>query len=328
MANYILVDYMNLCHRAKNAQFNSDLDTQIGMAMHIVFNSMKKVNNQFHGDHVVVCTEGNSWRKKYYSGYKKNRILKKMQKTPQEQEDDKIFMEAMDEMEQFLRDKTNVTVLNHKDAEADDMIAFFVQAHPNDNHFIISSDTDYIQLLDENVIIFNGVSEQILSLEGYFDIKGKPVKDKNGDIKEMPEPAYALFEKCIRGDTSDNIFTAYPRVRKKGTKNKVGILEAYADMEHKGYDWNNFMQTKWTDHLNVEHTVQDKYEFNKLLIDLTMQPEDVRDACLISMAESLAEERKTGVGVNFLRYCSAWNLANLSKYPDEIASILNKQYEI
>ena len=34
------------------------------------------------------------------------------------------------------------------------------------------------------------------------------------------EPArYLLFEKCIRGDTSDNVFSAYPGVRKKGTKN-------------------------------------------------------------------------------------------------------------
>jgi 5'-3' exonuclease len=326
MANYIIVDYMNMAHRAKNAQFNSDVDTQIGMAMHIMFNSIKKVNNQFNGDHVIVCTEGNSWRKQYYSGYKKNRILKKMQKTPQEQEDDQIFMEAMDEMEVFMREKTNVTVLNHKYAEADDMIAIFVQSHPDDNHFIISSDTDYIQCLDENVVIFNGVSEQILCLDGYFDLKGKPIKDKNGNIKEMPEPRYSLFEKCIRGDSSDNIFTAYPRVRTKGTKNKVGIIQAYADMDTKGFDWNNFMQTKWTDHEGIEHTVQDKYEFNKLLIDLTMQPEDIKEECLIAMAESLAKERITGVGVNFLRFCGLWNLIELAKYPDEIASLLNKSY--
>ena len=38
-----------------------------------------------------------------------------------------------------------------------------------------------------------------------------------------------LFEKCMRGDTSDNVFSAYPGVRTKGTKNKVGLIEAYED---------------------------------------------------------------------------------------------------
>ncbi len=326
MANYILVDYMNMAHRAKNAMFNSDLDTQIGMSMHIMFNSIRKVHNQFSGDHVLICTEGSSWRKKFYTGYKKNRVLKNLQKTEAEREDDKIFMEAIDDMAVFFNEKTNATVLNNPEAEADDMIALFIQAHPNDTHFIISSDQDYIQCLAENVTIYNGVSEEVIRLDGYFDIKGKPIKDKKGDIKLTPLPEYSLFEKCIRGDVSDNIFTAYPRVRKKGTKNKVGIIEAFDDRLNKGYDWNNFMLTKWTDPNGVEHVVQDKYEFNKRLIDLTMQPADIKDRCLVSMAESLAEPRKSNVGIHFLKFCSAWNLDNLSKYPDDFATMLNKPY--
>ena len=49
---------------------------------------------------------------------------------------------------------------------------------------------------------------------------------KTGEPKPAPEPAFMLFEKCMRGDTSDNVFSAYPGVRKKGTKNKVGLIEA------------------------------------------------------------------------------------------------------
>ena len=39
----------------------------------------------------------------------------------------------------------------------------------------------------------------------------------------------------MRGDTSDNVFSAYPGVRTKGTKNKVGLLEAYAERKSKGF---------------------------------------------------------------------------------------------
>ena len=41
----------------------------------------------------------------------------------------------------------------------------------------------------------------------------------------------------MRGDTSDNVFSAYPGVRKKGTRNKVGLLEAFTDKNTKGYNW-------------------------------------------------------------------------------------------
>ena len=39
----------------------------------------------------------------------------------------------------------------------------------------------------------------------------------------------------MRGDPSDNIFSAYPGVRTKGTKNKIGLTEAFEDRNSKGY---------------------------------------------------------------------------------------------
>ena len=50
--------------------------------------------------------------------------------------------------------------------------------------------------------------------EGYFDDKGRPVIDKKTkEPKPAPVPDFMLFEKCMRGDTSDNVFSAYPGVR-------------------------------------------------------------------------------------------------------------------
>ena len=47
--------------------------------------------------------------------------------------------------------------------------------------------------------------------EGYFDKKGNPVKLTRKQKNPRRRPiAFMLFEKCMRGDTSDNVFSAYP----------------------------------------------------------------------------------------------------------------------
>ena len=65
----------------------------------------------------------------------------------------------------------------------------------------------------------------------------------------------------MRGDSADNVFSAYPKVR----KNK--LEEAFADRENQGFVWNNLMLQRWTDHNGVEHRVKECYERNKKLID-------------------------------------------------------------
>ena len=80
----------------------------------------------------------------------------------------------------------------------------------------------------------------------------------------------------MRGDTSDNVFSAYPGVRVKGTKNKVGLQEAFADKSNKGYAWNNLMLQRWVDHEGAEHRVLDDYARNVTLCDLTAQPQNIR----------------------------------------------------
>ena len=52
---------------AKHVGGGKDIDMRVGMAMHIMFNSIKKVWREFSGDHVVMCLEGSSWRKDFYA---------------------------------------------------------------------------------------------------------------------------------------------------------------------------------------------------------------------------------------------------------------------
>jgi hypothetical protein len=164
--------------------------------------------------------------------------------------------------------------------------------------------------------------------EGYFDEKGKPVVDKKTGLeKPAPDPSWLLFEKCMRGDTSDNIFSAYPGVREKGTKNKVGLREAFADRSSKGYNWNNMMLQKWVDHEGVEHRVLDDYSRNVNLCDLTAQPDDIKAIIKETISTATqAEKSIPQVGVRFLKFCAEYDLQKISEQVDSYVQPLNARY--
>jgi len=325
MATYILVDTLNTFFRARHV-VRGDIDTKVGMALHITLNSVKKAWRDFNADHVVFCLEGRSWRKDYYEPYKRNRQVARDALTPTQAEEDKVFFEIFDEFKDFIADKTNCTVLQNPVLEADDYIAGWVQNHPNDNHIIVSTDGDFAQLIAPNVKQYNGISNTTITHEGYFDDNGKEVIDKKTkEPKAVPEPAFMLFEKCMRGDTSDNVFSAYPGVRKKGTKNKVGLIEAFADKETKGFNWNNMMLQRWVDHEGEEHRVLDDYNRNVVLCDLTAQPADIRE--IINTTISDVEPKTISqVGLRLMKFCAKWDMQRVADQANLFAEPLQARY--
>jgi len=324
---YILVDTANTFFRARHV-IRGDLNDKIGMSIHTVLGSVRKAWRDFKGDHVVFCLEGRSWRKDHYAPYKRQRAEGRAAQSPKEQEEDRVFWETFDEFKDFITNKTNTTVLQHPQLEADDLIAGFIQAHPNDNHIIISTDGDFAQLIAPNVRQYNGVMQITTTHEGYFDEKGKPVVDKKTkQVKPALDPAWLLFEKCMRGDTSDNIFSAYPGVREKGTKNKVGLREAYADRNSRGYNWNNMMLQKWVDHEGVEHRVLDDYNRNSLLCDLSAQPPEIRTLIDETIkTATTAEKSIPQVGIRLLKFCAEYDMQKISEQVQSYAEPLNARY--
>jgi 5'-3' exonuclease len=315
----------NVFFRARHA-VRGDIDTKVGMALHVTLNSIKKAWYDFNGTHVVFCLEGRSWRKDFYEPYKRNRAEARSAMTAKEAEEDRVFWEIYNEFTSFINEKTNCTVLQNSSLEADDLIAGWIQNHPQDSHVIISTDGDFAQLIAPNVKQYNGVSGVTITVDGYFDEKNKPVVDKKTKaVKEPPNPSWLLFEKCMRGDTSDNIFSAYPGVRTKGTKNKVGLLEAFADKQDKGFNWNNLMLQRWVDHNSVEHRVLDDYNRNVTLCDLTAQPQHIRD--IINEAVASVEPKSvTQVGLRLMKFCATWDLQRIADSAQQYAEPLQARY--
>jgi len=280
-----------------------------------MMNSIKKAWQDFDGTHVVFCLEGRSWRKDHYAPYKRNRKVLADAMTEKEKEENEVFWEVYDDFIDFVKTKSNCTVLRNPRTEADDLIARWIDKHPENDHVIISTDKDLNQLVKENVKQYNGVNETIMTNEGWFDTKGNPVIDKKTKApKGAPDIDWIIFEKSMRGDPSDNIFSAYPGVRTKGTKNKIGLTEAFADRNDKGYTWNNLMLTKWVDHDGKEHRVIDDYERNRLLVDLHAQPEAIIEELDQTIQQAKAENKSIDqVGIRFMRFCGKYDLNRISE---------------
>lgn len=321
---YLNVDTANTFFRARHAAHRqSDAWAKVGFAIHVTLASVNKAWRDQKADHVVFCLEGRSWRKDFYEPYKKNRAVARAALTEAELEEDQLFWDAYDALTTFLKEKTNCTVLQHPNLEADDLIAGWIQHHPNDDHVIVSSDSDYHQLLASNVVQYNGVSDELHTLEGIFDKKGKPVVDKKTKEPKIPKPEWLLFEKCMRGDTSDNVFSAYPGVRVKGTKNKTGLQEAFEDRNKKGFAWNNLMLQRWTDHNGEEHRVMDDYERNRTLIDLTAQPADIRAKIDETIITNSTPKQVPMIGAQFMKFCGKYELIKLSESSQQFADIFS-----
>lgn len=320
MATYILVDALNLGMRVRYGMRSPDMDTMVGLSIHVMFNAVKKVWNQFDGSHCVFCLEGRSWRKDFYPAYKANRKVAAQARSAEEIADDKQFFEAMDEFFQFLHDKTNASVIRHPQAEADDLIARWIHLHPDDQHVIVSTDSDFLQLLAPNVKIYNGIAGVLYTHTGVWDKSGDTATDRKGQPMQVPNPEWMLFEKIMRGDDSDNVMSAYPGVRKKR------LQEAFDNRHDQGYSWNNLMLSSWVDHEGKEIKVKDCYERNRILIDLTSQPDHLKKEFDAHIQAHVNLPIKTQIGFHLLKFANKWGLVRIESHVQDYTPCLSSVY--
>lgn len=408
MTTYSIVDVANLFYRARHV-VRGDAYTKAGMALTIVFRSLRKLHREMKSDHMVFCIEGRSWRYDVYPQYKAKRKLDRMlaTSTPADREEEEAFNAVMNDFTKYMSENTRCTVLQSDGVEGDDWVARWIQLHPKDKHFILSGDSDFVQLIAPNVSIYNGVDDRLMTIDGVFDgTSRKPmvfsVNGSSGKIKvtgtvedckakhdkeqrekekkhyadekarEKSHSAYqkqrsledsthtpipfqlndfqktpftftpeaewwrkALFVKLIRGDTGDGIFSSYPGVRFEGSKNKVGITEAWDDRGTQGYNWNNFMLQRWDKLVGTDENgnaatkevrVLDEYKFNESLIDLTQQPENVKVLMDQVIIQAVQKEPVGNVGVYFLRFCNRNDLPALAREANDHAAYLNAGY--
>jgi hypothetical protein len=373
---FAVIDLANLFGRCAHV-VQGDAFTKAGMTLHIVLRSLKKLHQDMKADHFVFCVEGRSWRYGAYPDYKIHRRLERESRSAREKEEMAVMAEVQKEFVDFLAEKTRCTVLQSEGVEGDDFVARWVQLHPDDEHLILSGDSDFVQLLAPNVTLMDGVQERFITVDGVVNFAGETcvfnVDPSSGKIKvpgtieecrkkhdkaekekAKKTPGYepkpfaweppsrdeewwkrALFIKCIRGDSGDSIFSAYPGVRYEGSSKKTGIREAWEDRNVRGYNWNNFMLSTWERLKGVDAqgknivektTVRDALSINESLIDLTKQPDDVKALMDEVILQAVQKEPVKQVGLSFIRFCNQHDLPRLQQEAQQHAAYLGAPY--
>lgn len=272
---YLVFDISNLLYRSFYAQTGEDDVTLAGMACHMALMTLNKYYKQYRPKKVVMAFDRSSWRKEYTAEYdylKPYKGNRRQDMTPAQQLKFEKFKAHLAEFERLIIDYTTIITLWGERLEADDLIAGFIQKHPDSSITVISADSDLAQLMKHsNVLIVSPATDKVQNtLEKYND-----------------DPEYYLFHKCVRGDTTDNVQSAYPRVRSSKIK------EVYDDaVEGDGFKYINFMKEKWTNQNKQEFTVAQMFKHNQVLIDLEKQPDDIRQLMEEVLVEELALEKK------------------------------------
>jgi hypothetical protein len=83
---------------------------------------------------------------------------------------------------------------------------------------------------------------------------------------------------------------------------------------------------RWVDHDGVEVRVRDAYERNRVLIDLTAQPDDVKLSVDENIRKGVRTTTTPQVGIHLMRFCGKYELNKISDNADTYAKWLNSPY--
>jgi 5'-3' exonuclease len=180
--NLLIIDANNLSYRwlqrPNYASFGADF-----------IRTVQSLSKSYEASRTIVCFDfGKSYyRMDMHGEYKGTR------KKPQDEEEIKKYEEFFAVLND-LPEQLDEEVLKFRGVEADDILAWITQnlSHKYDHTWIISSDRDLYQLVDENVSIFNIFGRReitIQSLKEDFDVN----------------PSEYMLSRIIEGDKSDNI---------------------------------------------------------------------------------------------------------------------------
>jgi len=180
--NLLIVDANNLSYRwlqrANYASFDADF-----------IRTIQSLAKSYEAARTIVCFD---FGKSYYR-MDMHEEYKGTHKKPQDEEEAKKYEDFFAVLN-ALPDQLDDEVLKFRGVEADDILAWLTQNISNryDHTWIVSSDRDLYQLIDENISIFN-----------IFGRKEVTIQTLQEDFQITPSEY--MLSRIIEGDKSDNI---------------------------------------------------------------------------------------------------------------------------
>lgn len=245
---------------------HTNIPLEESMLRHMILNTIRGYRQKFtneYGELVICCDNRKYWRKRVFPFYKAGR-----KKDRQSSGIDWTTMfSILDKVRQELVDVFPYKTINVEGAEADDIIGTIVKNYTNEKIIIVSSDKDFIQLhTNANVKQFSPVMKKF-------------IRHENPDIY--------LKEHIMKGDRGDGIpnvnspdgvFVDGGRQKpvRKELLNSVTTLPIDAIAEHI---------------TSTSEEMKRNWMRNRLLIDLSMIPEEIENAILETFNDYKTNDR-------------------------------------
>ena len=302
---WLVFDISNLLYRTFFSQKNETDEELAGLATHQALTTLNKYFKIYKPTKgVVMAFDRSSWRKEYTASDKciskrPYKGTRRKDMTPSQREKYARFMDHLAEFETLIIEHTTIVTLVYDSLEADDLIAGFCQLHSSaaDPIMVITADSDMLQLAkNPGVTIISPATDKPQSLADYFD-----------------DPEYYVFQKCLRGDSTDNVQSAYPRVR------ATRIRKAYEDP----FERVQLMKETWVSPAGTEFVVEQLFAENEKLIHLEKQPQDIRD--LIEAVVTVAMQKKRQFSMfHIMKFIGKYKLNRIKDSIDQYIALLSR----
>ena len=172
MKNILLLDAYNLIYRARYSRMNKGNNSTIFN----FFRGIRPLVEKFNPDITYFVLEGRPKKRLEVSpDYKGQRVYT----------DKDDFNRQRKEIISLVKEYFPFIVVKHDDFECDDIINHIaVNNHKEDRVTIVSSDTDFIQSISENINLYNPVQKKFLESTEYDYVSWKSlVGDKSDNIE-------------------------------------------------------------------------------------------------------------------------------------------------
>lgn len=261
----LLLDGYNLIYRARYSGMNKgEFSTIFNF-----FRGLRPLIEKFDPDECFLVLEGMpKARLELNPDYKGQRTYT----------DDDNFSFQRKEIIKTLKKYFPINIIKHDDYECDDIINYVAQQNKNNDVTIISSDTDFIQSITENIKLYNPVSKKFIKPFNYDYVSYKSlVGDKSDNIEGFKGIGPKKAESLILNEEKLNSFLSLEENNIKYKNNYfmikfhdigedyIGIQKSIA----KSYNWDQlkdlFSKMKFNSIIGKEKTWE-KYinTFNKL----------------------------------------------------------------
>lgn len=152
------------------------------------FRHLRATVEMFKPEKIFFVLEGRpKFRYELYPEYKANRIIKRAEESEGEEFSDTFYRQVQLAL-QILR-HFPVTIVRAQDYECDDVVATIARDLPGEDVVVLSSDTDFTQLLQEGIDglkVYNPIKKQFLEAPKYHYLAWKALNgDKADNIKGL-----------------------------------------------------------------------------------------------------------------------------------------------